>query len=65
MTARKIHDLRDFCLGDLVAEHANNGQPFLVHGQHNLERLRVIEPEKALQNQHNKFHRRENHRSVT
>lgn len=57
MSAGEIHDLTHFGLGDLVAEHTDDRDAFLVDGQHDLECLCVGHAEETLQHMHHKLHR--------
>lgn len=59
MPMGKIHNLRDFGFRYLVAKYPNQGQPFLVHRQHNFKGLSMVLAEKALEYKNNKLHRRE------
>jgi len=59
MLAGKIHHLSDLGFRNLMAEHPDNGEPLLVHGQHDFKGLSVVQPEKPFQHMHDKFHRRE------
>lgn len=58
MPAGKIHNLPHLGFGNLMTEDAHNGDTLFMHCQHDLERLRVIETEKALKDMHHEFHRR-------
>ena len=58
MAAREIHHLTDFGLGDLEGEHADNRNPFLMHCQHEFERLSLGHAKKALKHMNDKLHRR-------
>lgn len=58
VTTGEIHDLTDLGFCNFVAEHTDNGQAALVHGQHDLERLSVIHPKEPFKNVDHKFHRR-------
>lgn len=57
MTAGKIHDLTNLGFGNLVTEHTDDGHTFLVHGQHNLECLRMSHAKETLQYVDHKLHR--------
>lgn len=57
MPTREIHHLGHLGFRHLEREHANNGKPLLVDGQHDLERLRVVEAEKPFEDMHHEFHR--------
>ena len=54
----KIHHLCHLGFGDLMGKDPHDSQTFLMHGQHDLEGLRVGHSEETFQHMHDKFHRR-------
>jgi hypothetical protein len=58
VAAREIHHLRHFRLGHLERKHAHDRKALLVDRQHDVERLRVVQPEEPLQHMDDKLHRR-------
>ena len=48
VAARKVHHLADFGFRNFKGKHTNDCNTLLVNGEHDLERLRMIQPEKAL-----------------
>ena len=59
MPARHIHHLAHLGFRNLERKHTHHGHALFMHRQHDLERLRMVQPEKAFQHMHHKFHRRE------
>ena len=49
--------MRHLGFGNLVGKHTDNGHALLVDGQHDLDRLRMGDAEKAFQNMHDELHR--------
>ncbi len=58
VAAGKVHHLGHFGFGHFEAEDADHGEAFLVHGQHQFERLGVVHAEKPLKHVDDEFHRR-------
>jgi len=58
MFAGKVHNLRHFCLGDLVGEYSAFTDPVLVYVHHDPVRSFGILVEETLEHVNHKFHRR-------
>ncbi len=58
IAAREVHDLRNFGLRNLERKDADNCKTFLVNGQHDLNRLGVVDLEETFQHEDHEFHRR-------
>ena len=58
MTAGKFNDLRHFCFGNFVGEHAANPHTVAMDMQHYLNRVLPALGEKIFQDMNDEFHRR-------
>src|SRR5690606_13772630 len=58
VAAREVHHLRHLRLGHLEGKDTDDGKPLLVHGQHDLERLRVGHSEEPFEHMDDELHRR-------
>ncbi len=58
MFARKVHNLRHFCLGNLVRKNAAFSDAVMVHMKHDTRRILAGFLEKPFQNMHDELHGR-------